>query len=108
MTNKELIDSYNFHDIRAFDFVLKEKNLEIKLENNGFYKELVPCENNGIVGLRFCNVRDLSQNISLAKIDEYLLNIYLDKHNSKMFELVFDNDDYSTLSFYCDSVEFIK
>ena len=105
MTNKELIDLYNFHDLRAFDFVLRDNNLELKLENNGFYKELVPFEKNGVVVLRFCNVKNLSQAIN--SIDEYLLNIYLDKHNSKIIEIVFDNDNYTTLSFYCSKVEFI-
>ena len=108
MTNKELIDLYNFHDIRAFDFNEKGNNLEIKLENNGFYKELVPYENNGIVVLRFYNAKILSQNISLNSIDEYLLNIYLDKHNPKIFEIVLDNENYLTISFSCDRVEFVK
>lgn len=107
MTIKMLIDSYNFHDIRAFDFRLIDNNLEIKLENNSYYKELVPFEKNGVVRLKFFNIQNFPENISLNEINEYLLNIYIDKTNPKRVELVFDNNNFTSLSFCSENAEFI-
>ena len=44
----------------------------------------------------------------ISKIDEYLLNIFKSKHTKNGIEIVFDNDNYTTIYFSAKNVEVLE
>ena len=103
MKTNEFIKEYNFHDKRAYGFELDKQNNVLKF--------FVSQKNDGQITLWqviFDGVSKFKCTIDISKIDEYLLNIFKSKHTKNGIEIVFDNENYTTIYFSAQNIEVIE
>lgn len=100
MTIKELIEKYDFHDLRANEFVFNEndKSFEFLITN-----DIKGCKTK----IKFFDVSNLKCLKDISKLDEYLLNIWQTKHSKNDVEIIFDDNEYTTIYLNAKSVEMI-
>ena len=103
MKINEFIKEYNFHDKRAYSFKLDKQNNVLKF--------FVSQKTNGQITLWqviFEEISNFKCTTDISKIDEYLLNIFKSKHTKNGIEIVFDNDNYTTIYFSAKNVEVLE
>lgn len=100
MKIKEFIKKYDFHDLHANEFVFNEndKSLEFFVTN----------DNKGCkTKIKFFDVSNLKCLKDISKLDEYLLNIWQTKHSKNAVEIIFDDNEYTTIYLNAKNVEMI-
>lgn len=107
MKINDFLKDYNFHDCRLFNICFDENNQKLKcnIEVNNLWLEKHKVFNSNILHLEFSKVVNIKSVLDITKIDDYILNFWKIKHSKNGIEIILDNDDYSTIYFYANSVE---
>jgi len=100
MKINNFIKEYNFHDKRAYHFEFDKQKSELKFiviqQNN--------CQDK-TYKIVFSEVKNLKCIKNITKIDDYLLNIFKSKRMNNGIEIVFDNENFTTIYFSAENVE---
>ena len=98
------LKKYNFHDCRAYDFEFdnQSKTFSFTIETTESLRKQL---HSHLVKVSFYNVCNMKYNLNLQTQNDFLLNIWINKSNKNLIEIIFDNQDFPTIYLNAKSLE---
>lgn len=105
MKLRKFVKENNFHDCRANNFIFNKKDNELTFTL--FTNQVSGFETSKCYIIKFYNVIDIKCKKELTDLDDFILNIWSVKGQANMIEIIFDDDECTTIYVTATNVEIL-